>query len=130
MRRLVLLSVLALGVAGCGGSGASNTLEIQFGISGGNIAGWSVTISPSGRVTAINKVLLQPNQLSSAQAAQLSKDVRAAMPSLEDAQCGGTFPDEADQFIEADGKKWTVRGTCEASFTNLFNELATAVGAS
>jgi hypothetical protein len=131
MRRLTLVAVLALALAACGGSRKSNqTLEITFGRTGGTMVPTSVTITPGGRLTGADHVVLKSNAISSAEDARLSQLVRNDFPSLESKQCPGTFPDESAMFITALGKTVTVRGGCEPGFTTLWNALTSAVGMS
>lgn len=129
MRRLTFLAVLALGLAACGGSGASKeTLKITLGRNGGLIVPYSVTIAPGGAVTTQGNPPVKPKSLTSAKDVELSGLVRSEFGKLKSEQCPGTFPDEAAQFITAMGKTVTVRGTCEPGFTQLWNELTTALG--
>jgi hypothetical protein len=126
MRRLVYVAVLALGLAACGGSGASKgTLEITFGLSGGTMRNYSVTIGPGGAVSGLSGPAA--SSIPSAQHSELSSRVRSAFATLKSEQCPGTFPDESARFITALGKTVTVRGACEPGFTKLWNELDKAV---
>jgi hypothetical protein len=129
VRRLTLLAVLVLGLAACGGSGASqDTLKISFGRSSGLIVPYTVTIARDGTVTTDGSPPVAPKSLTSDEDAKLSGLVRDAFGSLKSRQCPGTFPDEASQFITAMGKTVTVRGTCEPGFTKLWNSLTNALG--
>ena len=124
MRRLVVLSVLALGVAACGGSGApKGTLKITFGTSGGTMIPTSVTIAPDGTVIHVSAATGGPASISSAEDVKLSGLVRDGLPNLTSQSCPGTFPDESAKFITALGKTVTVRGTCEPAFTKLWKTL-------
>jgi hypothetical protein len=131
VRRLSLLALLALGLAGCGGSGASqHTLKITLGRSGGTMVPYSVTIAPGGEVTIEGGVpgALAPMPITSSEDARLSGLVRNGLPKLNSEQCAGTFPDASGQFITALGKTVTVRGTCEPAFTSLWDALTNALG--
>lgn len=130
MRRLILIAVLALGLAACGGSGApKDALKITFGRTGGLIVPYSITIAPDGTVTSGgNPPVKPPASLTSAQVETLSSLVRAGMPKLTPLLCGHSFPDEASSFITAQGKTVTVRGDCEPGFTKLYNALTAALG--
>jgi hypothetical protein len=126
VRRLVLLFVLALGLAACGGSGASkSTVKITLGRSGGTIVPWSITIHPGGAVTGLGP---SPKSIPSSEDAKLSDLVRNGFAGLKSEQCAGTFPDESATFITALGRTVTVRGTCEPGFTKLWNKLVSALG--
>jgi hypothetical protein len=125
MRRLSLLAVLVLGLAACGGSGASkSTLKITFGTSGGTMVPNSVTIAPDGVVTRTGS---PPARLTSAENAKLSGLVQSSFSKLRSEECPGTFPDESAAFITALGRTVTVRGSCEPEFTKLWGSLGSAV---
>ena len=129
MRRLILLAVLVLGLAACGGSGKQNgPVKITFGREGGLIAPYSITIAPGGAVTTTGSPPATPASLTSAQDLLVSNQVRDGIGKLKSESCPGDFPDEASFFITALGKTVTVRGNCEQGFTDLFNALTTAVG--
>ena len=126
MRRLAVLAVFALGLAACGGSGASKgTLKITLGRSGGTMVPYSITIHPGGAVTGLGP---SPKSITTAEDAKLSDLVRNGFPNLKSEQCAGTFPDESATFITALGKTVTVRGACEPGFTKLWNALVRALG--
>ena len=130
MRRLILIAVLALGLAACGGgSGPSkDTLQIKFGRTGGMIMPYTITIAPDGTVTAEgNPPNTPPKSITSEQDEDLSRQVRAEIGKLTTLQCAHTFPDEATNFITALGKTVAVRGTCETGFNKLFNALNNAL---
>jgi hypothetical protein len=125
VRRLTFLAVLALGLAACGGSGASkDNLEITLGRSRGTILPFSTTIAPDGAVT-MDRTTFQ--SFTSAQEAELSRLVRNTFGSLKSKQCAGTFSDESELFITALGKTVTVSGACGPGFTKLWNALEKAL---
>ena len=130
MRRLLLLAVLALGLAACGGSGApKNGLTIKFGRTGGLIMPYVITIASDGSVTSTgNPPVKPPASITSAQVDSLSSQIRAGIGKLTSLQCGHTLPDEAATFITALGKTVTVRGSCEPKYTTLYDALSNALG--
>ena len=134
MRRLPLLAVLAvlaLALAGCGGSGApKNTIKITFGRTAGLIVPYSITIARDGKVTAKGTPPVEPPAtLTNAEAERLSRLVRSQIGKLNSTLfCAHTLPDEASSFITALGKTVAVRGGCEPRFTKLFYELTNALG--
>jgi len=137
VRRLASLAVLAVGLAACGGSGGSkSSLKMTFGLSGGTMMPYSITIAPNRAVTAQgNPPFGKPagNEdvlviLTSATEAELSGLVQNGVAKLRSEQCPGTSPDESSMFITALGRTVTVRGGCEPGFTTLWGKLARAVG--
>jgi hypothetical protein len=131
MRQVPLIAILVLGLAACGGSGASKSaLKITIGRSGGTLMPFSLTVASDGSVTSTGTVRGSLSPLTSAEHAKLSGLVRTGLPSLESAQCSGTFPDESAYFITALGKTITVRGTCKPDFTELWSTLAEALNPS
>lgn len=132
MRRLVVLAVSAAALAACGSSAASTSarpLRIVFGVGGGNIAPFQVTIEPTGRIRASGSMRPRRHRLSRAKVASLSglvrKDLAAGLRSRE---CAGTLPDVASEFIRAAGRTVRVHGSCEPRFHRLWKTLAQAVG--
>jgi hypothetical protein len=129
VRRLLLLLALVLGLAACGGSGASkDNVKIAFGLSGGTMMPYSVTIAPGGAVTSTGNSPVTPKPVASVREKYLSLLVRGRLWNLKSEQCKGTLPDESSMFVTALGRTVTVRGTCESSFTQMWHDLASAVG--
>ena len=129
VRRLILLAVLALGLAACGGSGTpKNAVKIKFGRVSGLITPYTITIAPDGTVSAEGYPPVEPpKSLTSAEVETLSAQVRNEMGKLTTLQCAHTLPDAASSFITALGKTVTVRGDCEPRFTALYDALTTAL---
>lgn len=127
VRRITVIAFLALGLAGCGGSGAKDTVKIKFGRTAGTIVPYTITIAPGGAVTSTGIPPAKPAALTSAKDEELSRLVRNGIGKLETVQCAHTFPDEATYFITALGKTVYVRGTCEPGFTKLYDALTTAL---
>ncbi|MGH3009818.1 MAG: hypothetical protein ACRDLM_10505 [Gaiellaceae bacterium] len=131
MRRLIVLAVLSLGLAACGSSGApkpAHGTQIEFGIEGGNIAPFDITISPTGKITELGNARITKRHLPSATEASLSSAVQSSFAGLSSRQCKGTLPDVGARFIRAEGKTVTVHGSCETGFEQLWGKLTAAVG--
>lgn len=128
--RSLVLAAVAAGLAACGGSSASTKpTRIEFGIAGGNIAPYRVTIEPTGRVRASGSMRANPRDLSRAEIASLSRLVRNDFSTgLTSRRCRGTNPDFASRFIRAENRTVTVHGSCEPRFERLWNTLARSVG--
>ena len=131
VRRLILLVVLALGLAACGSSGApkpTHPTKIEFGIKGGNIAPFDITVSPAGQITEVGNLHITKRHLPSATEASLSSALESSFAGLSSRQCKGTLPDVGSRFIRAEGRTVTVHGSCEAGFEQLWGRLTAAVG--
>lgn len=130
MRRVIVLTALLVSVFACGSSAASTAPHrIVFGIGGGNMVPFQVTIEPTGRVQASGGVRPSRRQLSHAKVASLSQLVREAFSAgVKSRLCPGTNPDVGTKFIRAFGRSVWVHGNCEPRFSRLWNTLAQAVG--
>jgi hypothetical protein len=77
MRRIIVLAALLGGVCACGSSAASTTPHrIVFGVAGGNLVPYQVTIEPTGRVRSSGPLRPRVRQLSHAKVLSLSRLVR------------------------------------------------------
>jgi hypothetical protein len=129
--RATVIAVLALGLAACARVTSSHPpLRIEFGIAGGNIAPFTVRISPTGAVRSSGSVSLGRTQLSGPARSRLKYEVinLLRLGRLRSKQCPGTLPDIAAQFLRAGGQTIRVHGSCEPRFTQFWNRLAAAVG--
>lgn len=89
-----------------------------------------ITIESTGLVRSTSAGFVRPkrHRLSRATVASLSALVRHAFASgVRSRQCAGTNPDVGSDFVQAAGRTVTVHGTCEPSFTKLWEALAHAV---
>jgi hypothetical protein len=129
MRRIIVLAALLGALFACGSSDASTTPHrIVFGVVGGNLASYQVTIEPTGRIRS-SHVTTKYRVLSRAKVVSLSRLVRADFASgLESRLCPGTNPDFSSEFIQAYGRTVRVHGRCEPRFHRLWDTLAQAVG--
>jgi hypothetical protein len=130
MRRVVVLAALLVGVCACGSSAASTTPHrIVFGIAGGNMVPFQVTIEPTGRIHASGPLEPSRRHLSHAKIVSLSRLVREDFSAgLKSRLCPGTNPDVGSEFIHAYGRTVRVHGGCEPRFSRLWATLAKAVG--
>jgi hypothetical protein len=130
MRRILGLTAIAAALAACGSSSASTQakpLRIVFGVGGGNMVPFQITIQPTGRVRSSG---MEPTRrrLSHARVLSLTRLVREDFPRLKSRRCSGTLPDIGAEFIHAEGRTVRVHGGCEPRFHRLWNTLARAVG--
>jgi hypothetical protein len=129
VRRIIVLAALLGGGCACGSSAASTTHRIEFGVAGGNLVPYQVTIEPTGRVRTSGPVETKVRRLSHAKVVSLSRLVRAGFAAgLKSRLCPGTNPDVGSNFIHAYGRTVRVHGSCEPRFHRLWNTLAQAVG--
>jgi hypothetical protein len=123
MRRAAACVLLALGLAACGGSTRPTATRIQFGIAGGNIAPYVITIFPNGTVQASGR-RVSHGLVSASTVASFSRFPAG----IESRRCPGTLPDIASEYILVGRRNVTVHGSCEPAFTRLYDRLARAVG--
>jgi 3-oxoacyl-(acyl-carrier-protein) synthase len=121
VRRLSVLAVFTAAFAACGGSAAVTRAPIVFGITGGNIAPYRVSIQPDGTVRGAAH-----RQIPSARVRRLQQEIEQAH--LTSRRCNGTLADVASQYISVSGRTVTVHGACEPSFERVWHDLAQAAG--
>ena len=132
MRRASLLVAAVACLAACGSSGSSKPpvkhghgIPITFGIEGGNIVPFTITISSTGKVTeGSGSVRITKKQVSTS----LSSAVKADLAGVSSRECKGTLPDVGARFVTAAGRTITVHGSCEPAFETLWGKLTAAVG--
>jgi hypothetical protein len=130
MRRIIVLAALLGALCACGSSAASTTpRRIVFGVAGGNLVPYQVTIEPTGRIRSSGPLRPPVRQLSHAKVVSLSRLVRVDFAAgLKSRLCPGTNPDVGSEFIHAYGRTVRVHGSCERRFHRLWDTLAQAVG--
>jgi hypothetical protein len=121
---LFLLAVLFAAATACS-AGAAVSTPIVFGLTGGNMAGYRVTIQPDGSVRLRGGPWKGRRQIQPTQVRRLRSEIRNAH--LASRICAGTLPDFASEFIRLDGRTFTVRGRCEQRFQRVFRDLESAV---
>lgn len=129
MRKAVVIAAIAAALTGCGGSAtATGHTPIEFGITGGNIAPYLVTIQPTGtiEIRASSPGDRPRRKLSRARVRQLADEIQQAH--LASRSCSGVLPDIARRYIRVGGRTVTVHGSCEPGFSRVWNDLARAVG--
>jgi hypothetical protein len=126
VRRLAVVLALAAVFAACGTTAAVRT-PIVFGITGGNIAPYRITIQPNGTIEIRVSIGDNPRRkLSHARVRQLTNEIRQAH--LESRTCPGVLPDLASRYIRVDGHTVTVHGACEPKFRRVWSDLFRATG--
>jgi hypothetical protein len=125
MRLLIFLVPLLLAGAACGASDPAHT-PLVFGVGGGNMVPYRVTIQPNGVVRATGSVHPRRRHLPVSTVQRLRNEVLQAHLTSRD--CQGTLPDVGRQYIRAGSRTWTVHGGCEKRFARAWGDLARAVG--
>jgi hypothetical protein len=126
VRKLGMLLAFAVALVACGSTPVANT-RIVFGISGGNIAPYRVTIQPTGTVEITTPLGDNPRrQLAPARVRELANEIQQAH--LASRTCPGVLPDVASRYIRVGGHTVTVHGSCEPGFRDVWSDLARAVG--
>lgn len=125
MRPLVLLLALVALAAACGSSDPAHT-PLAFGLGGGNMLPYRVTIQPNGVVRHSGPATLGRTHLPGATVRRLRSRIESA--GLRSRNCRETLPDVGSQFIRVGTRTWTVHGACDPRFTRVWTSLARAVG--
>lgn len=115
-----MLAALTASFAACGSAAVTHT-QIVFGITGGNIAPYRVSIQPDGTVRGAGH-----RQIPSARVRRLQQEIEQAH--LTSRRCTGALADVASQYIRVGDRTVTVHGGCEASFQRVWHDLARAAG--
>jgi hypothetical protein len=115
---------IALAAAACGAS-ASGGGPIVFGITGGNLAPYRVTIEANGSIRVRGGQRDMRRRIAPSRVHRLRREIRRAH--LVSRRCPGVLPDFSAQYIRLDGRTFTVHGTCEARFQRVWNDLVRAV---
>ena len=115
-----MLAAIVATLAGCGASSTAHG-PIVFGITGGNIAPYRISIQPNGGVRGASHRRIPP-----ARVRRLRREIEQAH--LTSRTCAGALPDVASQYIRVGRRTVTVHGDCETSFERVWNDLAQVVG--
>jgi hypothetical protein len=121
VRKVVVLAAIATGLTGCGASGATDHKPIQFGITGGNMVPYRVSIQPNGNVLTTGSGLTSRRNITSARVRSLQREIQQAH--LASRRCAGVLPDVAGRYIRLGGRMVTVQGTCDQGFERVWNDL-------
>lgn len=115
-------------------SGSTGRAVFSFGIQGGNIRPWSVTLSDDGSITATGSIkhvqkLADPTDTLNGLLKLADAENFFALP--KNVRCPGVLPDVAAQWItikaNGDTKQVMVHGACNAAFSQVYAVLM-AVG--
>jgi hypothetical protein len=126
VRRFVVLAVFSAAALAACGSAAVTHAPIVFGITGGNIAPYRVSIQPNGSVRVGGSQGSLRRQIPPSRVRQLTNEIEQAR--LASRSCAGFVPDVASQYIRVGGRTVTVHGSCEAGFRRVWGDLLQAVG--
>ena len=120
----MLLAVFAAAaVAACGAS-AGGSVPIVFGITGGNLVPYRVTIQPNGSIRASRGWSVR-KEILPRQARRLRTEITNAH--LTTRMCAGALPDFATNYIQFGGRTFKLHGRCEPRFSRVFGDLVVAV---
>jgi hypothetical protein len=126
MRMLVVALALATLAPA---AGAAPQTGFAFGRVGGNIIPYTVTIAPTGAVSARGPVTLGRRKLTQPQLAALRRSalVNAFVRLPAVTACPGTLPDVAATFIRVGSRTVRVHGHCLARYERVWVALTRAV---
>jgi hypothetical protein len=134
VRRASVLALVGAAIVGtslvaCGATTTAHTpTPIAFGVTGGNVVGYRVSIQSNGSVRSTGSARAIPRQIAAARLRQLRDEIEHAH--LMSRSCPGALPDLARQYIRVGRRTITVHGDCEPAFQRVWNDLGRAVGAS
>jgi hypothetical protein len=128
VRAFLLLAVAGIGVVtACGAGSATRPGPIRFGLTGGNIVGYAVSIEGSGRVTIARGRRVVHRRISVEAVRRLGREIERAHLAKR-RLCTGVLPDIATQYIRLGKRTSRLHGTCEPRFQGVWNDLLRAVG--
>jgi hypothetical protein len=102
--------------------------RISFGITGGNVVGYRVSIQPDGSVRSTGSARAIRPRIATARFRQLRDEIEHAQ--LVSRSCPGALPDLARQYIRVGRRTVTVHGDCEPAFARVWTDLTRAVSRS
>ena len=128
MRAALLLAVAGVAVVtACGASSATRPRPIQLGFAGGNVAGYTISIRSTGRVTIAGAYANVHRRIPVKRVRRLGLEIqRAHLAKIR--LCPGALPDFASRYIRLGRQTFRLRGTCEPSFQRAWNDVVRAVG--
>ena len=128
VRAVCLLAVAGVAaLTACGAGSATRSRPIRFGLRGGNIAGYTVSIRPAGKVTMTNPLTGGHSRIPVRRVSRLGREIQRAHLAKR-RLCVGTLPDIATRFIQLGSRRFTLHGGCEPRFGRVWNDLFRAVG--
>jgi hypothetical protein len=96
-----------------------------FGVTGGNVVGHRVSITPDGSVRGTGSAHALRRRIATARLRQLRNEIEQAQ--LVSRRCPGVLPDLARRYIRVGRRTVTVHGDCEAGFERVWSDLTRAV---
>jgi len=128
MTRTIIIGALLAALVAATAAPAQPAPVLAFGRSGGNIAPYTVSISATGRVTAVG-VKVGRRDVPPAMLKTLLRLAAATRVSATSSLtlCPQTLPDFAAPWIRVGAHRVAVRGTCEPRFARLYEALTHAV---
>ena len=128
VRKVLLLAVTGvLAITACGASAATRSRPIKFGLTGGNIAGYSVSIKPRGQVTIKRTQGVRHRKIAAKRVRRLGQEISGA-DFAKSRICAGSLPDMATEYIRLGTQTYRLRGRCEPRFQRVWRDLTHAVG--
>ncbi|HJU37077.1 MAG TPA: hypothetical protein VJ716_06650 [Gaiellaceae bacterium] len=129
MRAALLLAVAGVAaLTACGAGSETRPQAIRFGLSGGNIAGYTISIRPTGKVTTTSPVArLGHRRIPVRRVRRLGHEIERAHLATSRI-CPGALPDIATRYIRLGSHTSRLRGDCEPRFRRVWNDLLRAVG--
>jgi len=99
--------------------------RIVFGVAGGNVVGYRVSIEPDGSVRSTGSARAGRREISAARLGRLRDEIEHAQ--LASRSCPGVLPDLASRYIRVGRRTVTVHGDCEPGFERVWLDLTRAV---
>jgi hypothetical protein len=113
-------------LAACGAATTpAHQTPIAFGVTGGNVVGYRVSIQPDGTVRSTGSARVVRRQVATARLGQLRDEIEHAQ--LVSRSCPGVLPDIAGRYIRVGRSTVTVHGDCEAAFERVWSDLTRSV---
>ncbi|HEY3549779.1 MAG TPA: hypothetical protein VGK69_01820 [Gaiellaceae bacterium] len=126
MRAVLLLAVAGVAAfTACGAGSATRPRPIQFGVRGGNIVGYTISIGPNGKVTS--PFGRGHGRIPERLVRQLGREIQQAHLA-ESRICAGSLPDIAARYIRLGSSTFRLRGSCDSRFERVWSDLLRAVG--
>jgi hypothetical protein len=131
VRRASVLALFGAAIVGtslvaCGATTTAPTpTPIAFGVTGGNVVGYRLSIQPNGSVRSTGSARAIRRQIAAARLRQLRDEIEHAH--LTSRSCPGALPDLARRYIRVGRRTVTVHGDCEAAFERVWSDLTRAV---
>lgn len=122
---LVVAGIAAFSVPGAGA--ATRPRPIQLGFEGGNVAGYTISIKASGKVTLVRGARVVHRRIPVKRLRRLGREIQQARLARI-RLCAGVLPDFATRYIRLGSRMFRLHGTCEPRFERLWSEVLRAVG--